>query len=92
MGYYIDKDQSGKPLPDKGKANYLIENCGFTKTEASFKEGLVCVVENPFFDAAAYIFSEKEFNDFNDASDTRSKIWVKHPDAKILSGYEESMQ
>ena len=88
MGYYINKINN-KDLPAKNKANFLIQN-GATKINEpiEFQENLVCVVENFFFDAAGYIFSQEELKAFNDPEDQRPKTWLIVPDADILSEYK----
>lgn len=84
MGKYLNQDLNGKPLQSKNKARDLIAS-GATKTDATFKEDLVCVVENgPIFDAAAYCYSEREFQNFNDPSDPRPKTWLIVPRVKDL--------
>jgi len=53
-----------------------------------WKEGLVCVVDNVFFDAAAYAYSAKEMEEFKDmSSNKRKRVWLYYPNAKKLSGY-----
>ena len=90
MGYYINQI-NGKPLPPQGKCETLIEN-GSTQinTPTEFQDNLVCVVENGFFDAAAYAYSEKEMNEFLDPSDYRRKRWLIVPNADMLSGYNQN--
>jgi hypothetical protein len=89
MGYYINQI-NGKPLPSQGKFQSLIEN-GSTQinTPTEFQDNLVCVVENIWFDAAAYAYSEKEMNEFLDPSDHRRKRWLIVPYADLLSGFNE---
>lgn len=87
MGYYINQDSKGKPLPSIGKAEALL-NDGGTKTDNSFKENLICVVNNGFFEAAAYCYSEQEYKEFSDPADRRPKVWLVHPEAKKLSDYK----
>lgn len=87
MGYYINK-VGGKDLPAKGKAIQIIADGG-TRVDNEFQENLICVVDNGFFEAAAYCYSLEEFNEFN-KNDGRSKIWVTHPKAKELSDYKGS--
>lgn len=89
MGYYINKI-NGKVLPAKEKAKFLIEN-GATKVEGKveFKENLVCVIENFLFDAAGYVFSESEMEEFNSPYDNRPKTWLIVPNAAELAGYEK---
>jgi len=82
MGYYINKDSKGLPLPAKGKAKALISD-GAKMTDATYKENLICVVENLLFDAAGYMFSEQEFRYFKETSPP--KIWLVHEKAKELA-------
>lgn len=37
---------------------------------------LVCVVSNPFFDAAGICYDDREFQVFTDPDDTRPKKWL----------------
>jgi len=85
MGYYINKTSKGVELPSSDKADYLILD-GAVEVPAKFQANLICVVENPAFDAAAYAYSENEFNAFN-YPDGRPKRWLVHPMAAKLSGY-----
>ena len=90
MGYYINQI-NGKLLPAKNKAQFLIEN-GAKKVEGKieFQENLVCVVENAFFDAAGFTFSQDEMDVFNNPYDNRPKTWLIVPDAAKLAGYEKN--
>jgi len=45
---------------------------------------MICVVENPMFDAAAYAYCEQEFEYFK-RPDGREKIWLVHPLASELA-------
>lgn len=90
MGYYINQLSDGKNLPSSGKAMCLIEDGGKEITEPkTLVENLVCVVENPWFDAAAYIYSQRELEEFADPRDNRRKWWIIYPNAAKLSGYNE---
>jgi len=86
MGYYIDINSKGEELQPTNKAKQLVED-GAKIVKAEFQENLVCVIENEHFDAAGYIFSEKEFGYFNECKDDRRKTWLVHPLAKKLSDY-----
>lgn len=88
MGYYINQI-NGKLLPTHNKADFLIEN-GATIVEGKveFQENLVCVVENFLFDAAGYIYSNFELEEFNNPYDKRPKTWLIVPDAAKLAGYK----
>ncbi len=89
MGYYINQI-NGKMLPAKGKGDFLLEN-GATEIfgKVTFCENLVCVVENVFFDAAGYTYSEFEMEHFMNPVDNRPKRWFIVPNADILSGYNK---
>lgn len=88
MGYYIQTPTA------HGKARYLIANHGARSvpTPAAFPndEALVCVVDNVFFEAAAYCYSSQEYEDFR-RSDGRRKQWLVMPIevACELSGYRK---
>ena len=83
MGYYINETSTGKELPAIGKAMALI-NDGAKEVQPEFQPNLICVVNNGMFDAAAYAYSEKEFNVFSQP-DGRLKTWLVHPQAETLA-------
>ncbi len=89
MGYYIDENSKGERLNPHLKAQQLI-NDGAKRVNPEWQENLICVVENGLFDAAAYCYSEMEFDEFNDVMDSRRRTWITHPMAKELSGYAKS--
>lgn len=95
MGYYINP-------PDHrshGKGEWLIEN--HDAIEVSTKEalqilesqdtntGVICVVDNGSFEAAAFCFDKREFEEFSFSGDNRPKRWfsIDREKAKQLSGY-----
>ena len=88
MGYYIQ-------VPDnKYKASQLVELYGAEIVDnPQWREdvGLVCVVDNGPWEAAAYAYDEKEYQYFMSGmeGDTRPKIWVQINKAKAeeLSGF-----
>jgi len=76
MGYYIQG-------PTLGKAEAIIRqyNALQMSPEEALKalkagSGVVCVVENGMFDAAAFCYDEEEFDAFNDPHDLRPKTWL----------------
>lgn len=90
MGYYINKDSQGNHLPMRGKAKALIADGGTEVSDDIFLKDMICVVENGAFDAAGYVYSEQEFNLFKepDLGAQRKRIWLTHPRATVLSGYD----
>lgn len=91
MGYYINHNSKGDYLNAKNKLDQLL-NDGAVPTGNSFKENLICVVENGHFDAVGYVYDEKEYEHFNYAEDKRVKHWLVYEHAKRLSGYKEAHQ
>ena len=81
MGKYIN----GIGTSFEAKCANLKELHDAVETDASFKEDLVCVVDNGPFAAAGYAFDEQEFNDFNDPNDLRPKKWFVVPNAASLA-------
>ena len=77
MGKYIQG-------PTHGKADMLIEKygakeIGLTDVQAALNagDGVVCVVDNGPFEAAAYIYSQSEFVAFSQPTDFRLKTWLR---------------
>ena len=77
MGYYIETD-----LPT-GKADQLVAT-GFAgkisqpKDFSEVPEGqaLLCVVANPLFEAAAFVYNQEEWDEFTRTDDLRPKNWL----------------
>jgi len=82
MGLYINKNSKGEILPNLGKVQALI-NDGAVITDERFKENLVCVVEQGLFDAAAYMYSENEHEEF--IYTVRTRTWLVYDKAKELA-------
>ena len=76
MGYYI---QTPEPT---GKAAYLREHHGAIAVEPvepsalAPDQALVCVIENAGFDAAAYCYNDREFQEFALPDDRRPREWL----------------
>ena len=87
MGYYVNSNSNGVVLPEKNKADYLILDGGVEVFPKFFQPNLICIVENPMFEAAGYCYNAQEFDAFTDPNDHRKKRWVIHPKAAELSGY-----
>jgi hypothetical protein len=92
MGHYI---QTGMNL---GKADFLIKNehaTEITQQEASClvksggEEGVVVVVSNVIFEAAAYAYDIAEFNALTNPGDNRARRFIKMNKNRIheLTGY-----
>lgn len=85
MGYYINDLPDGRILPVIGKALFLERFAGAQRTDPTFKENLVCVVDNGIFDAAGYAYDEEELEHFSSPGDYRMKIWLVVPNADELA-------
>jgi len=87
MGYYINSNLKGKETPPSGKVDFLVNDGAMIIPEPNkWKEGIVCVVDNGPFEAAAYAYSEGEMEEFK-INDGRPKTWLYYPPAKKISGY-----
>ena len=91
MGYYIETGSA------HGKAQAIVNEHGarivtLPEAEKALKEGkgVVCAVFNGAFDAAAFIYSEREMEDFSWGGDRRPKQWLvmDRALAEKLSGYK----
>ena len=92
MGYYIQT-----PGNNTGKADIICKEYKAKKilrpeswSEIFPNEGLICVVSNGLFEAAAFCYDEDEFKAFNDPIDTRPKTWLvmDRKKAEQLSDFE----
>jgi hypothetical protein len=90
MGYYIQG-------PAKCKTQYIVSEYDgkIIPTPESFGDipqdkGLICVVNNGYFEAAGYCFSAREFEAFSSPTDNRPKTWLimDRELAEELSGYK----
>ncbi len=87
MGYYINRTSTGRTLLPKGKANALVNDGATIVDGSSFQENLICVVDNGLFEAAAYAYSENEYEEFK--STNRNQVWLTHSKAAELAGYRK---
>ena len=87
MGMYINQTSKGM-MGALGKAQALLEDGAVEiKTPNKWQEGMVCVVANGFFDAAAYIPDEDEMNYFiTTPNDFRPRRWFIYNKAKEYAG------
>lgn len=95
MGYYINPPD----LRHHGKGEWLIENYDAVEinTEKALRvvesqdtsTGVICIVDNGAFEAAAFCFNRDEFDAFTQPNDNRPKRWLSMDLslAEELSGY-----
>lgn len=87
MGYYINEDSKGKHVGGSfhEKISSLISD-GAKKIDPpkTWKEGLVCAVNNGFFGALAYAYNSNEMDEFL-IDDGREKQWLEFDKAKQLA-------
>ena len=95
MGYYIQCDGRSKH-----KVAWIMNNVqtaiGVSQEDAAKAvtdptKGVVCVVDNGPFEAAAFCFDAKELKDFQDPNDPRPEVWIvmDRATAEKLSGYDQ---
>lgn len=97
MGFYYENGQQF------GKAESLIKEHGATiigplRARRALEEGdtaVVCVFQNPHFDAAAYCYDMKEFDrlNFNSQEDPRVKTLLEVPNKAFIeqvTGFDKS--
>ncbi len=87
MGKYINKNSKGESLGSsfREKVNALIlDGANAVGSPRKFEEGLVCVIDNGMFAAAAYAYDEREMNLFKRYSG-RNFQWLKYDPAKTLA-------
>lgn len=91
MGYYIDRISNGEVLPSKGKLEGLLMD-GAEELDGTpeFKEDLVCVISNVYFDAAMYVYSKEEYDYITKEDGYRSMSWVTYPHAAKMSNFPKS--
>jgi len=86
MGRYINENSKGQTLSATGKATQLINDGARIQVIPTYVPGKsVCVVENGLFDAAAYAYSEAEFNEFYNDDSGRRKTFLEYEHASRLA-------
>ena len=91
MGFYIETDANlNKAEYLVKKENAVIVNKPKLFSDISSDKALICVVNNSFFEAAAYCYSERELDAFSGSNDYRPKTWLTMDKerAEKLSGYK----
>ena len=88
MGYYINQNSLGEPLPTSGKVEALIKD-GATLVESEligyWQPNLICVVDNGAFEAAGHAYSEEEMKAFSQPNDPRTRTWLVYDHAEKLA-------
>lgn len=85
MGKYINQTPDGKPLQRHHKAAELVKAGAqlLFDTPKTWEEGLICVVDNGPFEAAAYVQDERDLREFSSIEDDfRPRVWLKWDRAK----------
>lgn len=96
MGFYINNLPDGRKLAPKNKYHELLTSIPESWVPVTrdgkgipvrWHPDLVCVVENPQFDAALHVVTQAEFDYIIFNPDPRRKKWLIIPQAHKLSGY-----
>lgn len=86
MGKYINRNSKEESAPALGKVEFLkADGAEVISKPDSSGEDIVLVVSNGLFEAAAYIYNQREYDHFTDPSDDRKKTWLKYPSAKDIA-------
>jgi hypothetical protein len=83
MGKYVNQI-NGVQLGSSfnSKCEKLSEMGAVQVRDSEFMENMICVVDNGFFAAAAYAYSESEYNEFK-SPDGRPKRWFTLEDVAL---------
>jgi len=88
MGYYINNLPDGQELEARNKADQLLTKVVGARVifppPTKWEEDLVCVLENGLFDAAGYIYSQPELEEFA-YPDGRRRTWLHIPGAANMT-------
>ncbi len=77
MGKYINKTSNGTlGISFNAKKQGLIADGAKQVDPKEYVENMVCIVDNGFFAAAAYVYSEKEFKDFSHEDGRHKEFFV----------------
>jgi hypothetical protein len=92
MGYYIEtpgnKNKAAQICEAYPEAKVIPQPDSFSQITPSV--GLICIVDNGPFEAAAFCYNEREFEEFT-REDGRDKVWIvmSREKAEKLSGYNK---
>lgn len=79
---YINNNSKGEPLGHDKVQSLMADGATRIPKPSEFKADLVCVVDNGYFQAAGYCYSQGEFNAFTEPSDHRPKTWLLYQHAQ----------
>jgi hypothetical protein len=85
MGMYINMNSKGEQLGHDKVQSLIADGATRIARPSEFKPNLVCVVDNGYFQAAAYCYSQGEFDAFTEPSDLRPKTWLSYPHAQLTA-------
>jgi len=91
VGYYIEvpnsQDKAGQIMTYYGATAVSLNEA---RRALQAGKGVICVVQNGPFDAAAFCYNEEEFDDFAWPGDRRPKTWLvmDRKEAEVLAGYK----
>ena len=93
MGLYIEQLKDGTHLTPRNKAQQLVGDGAreLTGLEIMYQPNLVCVVRNPNFDAAGYVYSEREFQRFLRGVDPRDIRWFVYEGSPDIAQFDRSL-
>jgi len=80
MGVYVNQTQNGALGSSFSQKCEGLLKAGALEVEIpkKYAPNLICVVDNVFFAAAAYLYNENELREFSSSSDKRTKryfVW-----------------
>ena len=86
MGKYINQDSRGLPIGASAshKVQSLIADGATRISNEEFVPNMVCVVDNGYFGAAGYCYSENEHHAFS-FPDNRRKAWLQYEHAEKVA-------
>jgi len=91
MGYYIETGQVKNKAADICRDHdAAVVSAAAAAVALHQGLGVVCVINNGMFEAAAFIYNDAEFDAFNDDMDPRPRTWLTmdRDKAEQLSNYK----
>jgi hypothetical protein len=85
MGLYVNVNSKGEQLGWKKLDALIADGAEKIDPPTEWREGLVCVADNGFMDAAAYAYNEQEMTYFRENPGDRPVQWLQYSHAKELA-------